>query len=144
MRTLLLTFCTWCALAAGANAADVGRYAWSETPDGLARLDTATGSVALCRRDGDQFTCGQPSITSDSSGDGNDLERRLRTLESRNLELEAQVAALEGELGRKGAKLEIPSDEDVDKVMGFLDRTLKRFKGMMKDLEEDERPGVPL
>ena len=38
----------------------------------------------------------------------------------------------------------IPSDEDVDRNMSFLERMAKKFKGMVKELKESQEPGTPL
>ena len=138
-----------CGLAAisvpNASALDVGRYAWSDTPAGLARLDTATGAVALCTRSGERFECSEGPLS-----DTEKLREQLRQLESRNRALEAQVARLEADVADRQLdamgtpELKLPSEEDVDKVMGFLDRTLKRFRDMMRDLKESDSNEVPL
>ncbi|MBI1383282.1 MAG: hypothetical protein GC150_00010 [Rhizobiales bacterium] len=142
-------------VAGVAAAAEIGRYAWSQTPDGLARLDTATGAVALCRSvDGTLECTGGVGASSPTDGEAGalpdtelgDLRRRLDRLESRNLELEALVARLEAQTNSPpAAGLTLPSEQEVDKMMGFFEGTLKRFRDMMKSLEEpNDRRGVPL
>ena len=43
-------------------------------------------------------------------------------------------------------KMEMPSEEDVDKAMDFMEKLLNRFKGMVEDLKKDKKDddGVPL
>ena len=145
MRILALTLIFIGLVLSAALAAENGRFTMSPTKDGFVRLDTQTGTVSLCNRVDGQWSCGA------ISKDQGDLESELARLRTENNSLRRRLAAQ----GRSGSgsgiapgtgsgKLELPSDEDVDKVLSFFERTMRRLKKMMKEMKEKEPLGTPL
>jgi hypothetical protein len=136
------------ALLSGALRAETGRYTMTPTPDGVLKLDTRTGAVSLCKRSQGAWSC--------ASVDNNESEllARIERLERENERLRARLREARkrplpplAEGKKEGGKLELPSEEDVDKAMDFVERLLKRFKGMVEDLKKnnkEDEDGVPL
>lgn len=126
-------------LAASTHAsAETGRYTMTPTKDGVLKLDTKTGSVSLCRRSSGSWSC------QDIKGNDQGLQAQVDRLEKENSRLRAKLDARLSP--QDGGKLEIPTEKDVDKAMDFMEKLLKRFKGMAEDLKKDnnEGQGVPL
>ena len=114
-----------------------GRYTMKDIEDGMLRLDTATGEVSYCRRKDDNWACDTAEDTRSV------LVEQLAKLQEENAALRKRVAELE-EKPKDSEKLKLPSDQDLDKVMDFMDRLMRRFyaftKSMREQLEE-KKPG---
>ncbi len=122
-------------------SAQSGRYTMTPTKDGVLRLDTRTGSVALCSRTTGDWQC-RPVESSERES-----QERIRQLEEENARLRARLEERRlAPAPREEGKLEIPSEEEVDKAMDFMERLLQRFKGMVEDLNKEKKKedGVPL
>jgi len=110
-----------------------GRYTMTPTEDGVLRLDSVTGRVSHCRRKGAGWAC--TAAADDRAAYREEIER----LEAENESLRRRIAALE----KKGAgKVLLPSDEEIDRVMGFFERLMRRFfdfaRSMRDSLGEDQ------
>lgn len=129
-----------------------GRYTMSPADGGFVRLDTETGAMALCHRRQGQWACEEmPDAT-------RDLRRDNDRLTAENKELKADIRRMEEMLGlgdgkkqdgdrradRPGGKLQLPSEEDVDKALGYIERMFKKFRDKMKQFEGEEGRGTPL
>ena len=122
-------------------SAETGRYSMTPTKDGILRLDTKSGTVSLCSRSTGSWKC------QGIEGESGSQEQKLRRLEQENDRLRSQLEATKlGPAPRDGGKIEMPSEEDVDKAMDFMEKLLNRFKGMVEDLKKDKKEddGVPL
>lgn len=136
------------AAAAGPDAA--GRYTMSPTEGGFVRLDTLTGTMALCTRKDSDFSCTDMPESADAN------RKRMETLEAENKELKDEVKRLEETLGEgAGAGAGVPGDtpkpfampdeKDVDKAFDYLETMIKKFRERMKKLEDKEGgDGTPL
>lgn len=125
-------------LAAPATAKDAGRYSMTPIDDGFLRLDNATGAVSVCKTDDEKWSC--KSVTDDRLA----IQERIDQLEQDNGALRAENARLEALLGEQTdttshppPKLVLPSDEEVDEFIGFINRTAKKFKNMIENLKRD-------
>lgn len=128
-----------------------GRYQMSPVDGGFARLDTETGAISICRGAKDapaaQWNC-QPM------GDGG-ADAQLRKLEAENKELRAEIRRMEDQLGLNGDKsrngekhaeerprgFDLPSEQDVDKALSYMERMIKKFHDAMKRLEGATKGG---
>jgi hypothetical protein len=133
---LLLLFafaCAWAPVALAetptpkaAPESENGRYSMSPVAGGVLRLDTRSGQVSLCRQRGDSWIC---EATADDRA----------AYEKEIARLQAKVAGLEAELGRRpgGSDLKLPSDAEVDRVMKFFETVFRRFIGMIEGLQRE-------
>ncbi len=146
--------CLGGALAFGAITASVaappsgeaerpGRYSMQPTDGGFLRLDTVTGDVSLCARSAQTFECKPVK-------DDRDLQSETARLSTENKEFRAEIKRLEDMLGLDGGahqgknrgKFELPTEEDVDKALSYVERMFKKFRDKMKEFDaEGGRPG---
>lgn len=135
----------WAALALllgllPASAAGDGRYSFDRSGDAIVRLDSETGEVVTCRAEGGQVVC-PPGAAGDPAL-GAEVERLRRQVEA----LEKRLAAVEA--ARPGAPQNaLPSDEELDRTLGFMERFFRRFVDIVKDLDKnlgkEEAPPAP-
>lgn len=129
------------------HAADEGRsrFVMQQTDDGMLRLDTHSGAMSLCQPREGAWSCAQ--IEDDSAGQ----DAELRALQQENKKLKNEINRLRVDLQARPERLTadkpreaLPSEEDVDRAFSFVERLLKRFKGMVEDLRSEEPVGTPL
>ena len=151
--------------SASATTTAPGRFTMTPTDDGMLRLDTLTGAVTMCRKSTEEWKCEKvtggeavnPSDTRSRQGgtsrygyeekdfySKDDAGNELKRLQRENRRLRALLAS-KGITAPPREKLELPSEEDVDKVIGFVERMIERFNGIVKKLQKErEEPGTPL
>jgi len=121
-----------------------GRYSMSPTDEGVVRLDTKTGAMALCTRKDDRWAC----------EDMNDSQRVLMSeiekLQEENKSLKDQVEHLEATLGlgenqadapKPGSTFALPSEEEVDKAFDFLEGVLGKLRERIEKLKKEHGKG---
>ncbi|TDR37550.1 hypothetical protein [Aquamicrobium defluvii] len=130
----LLTLPLLTLMAALASAADdAERYRLEKTEDGYVRMDTATGAMSACREQSGRLVCRMAADERTVVQDEMDrLQDQVRSLEER-------VARLENSLT---AKLEssLPTEEEFNRTMGYMERFFRSFMGIVKDLEKQDSP----
>jgi hypothetical protein len=118
-----------------------GRFTMQPTDGGFLRLDTATGDVTLCAKVAGTFECRPVK-------DDRDLQSEIARLVKENNELKAEIKRLDDQLGLNGGKgqaqrkLELPSEQDVDKAFTYLEGMLRKFRDKLKDLEDLGKDGT--
>lgn len=125
MRAAYLVLALVAALPAAAQtsadppASENGRYAMTPTSDGFLRLDTRTGKVSLCAtRDG--------AVQCRAAADEREAwEREIAALRRENDELKKRAGG--------GPTLRLPSEQEVDQALGFMERMVRRFERMFRD-----------
>lgn len=127
MRTIHAFVAVAAMLTVPAQAQDDERFRLERTGDGYVRLDTVTGRTALCREQGAQLVC-RMAVEDRAAYDA-----RLDELEAKTAALEDRLAALEARV----PELRLPGSEDVDQAMDQVERFLRRFLGIARDLERD-------
>lgn len=141
-----------CFVASGALAAEPapdsenGRYTFSPTADGVMRLDTKTGAVSNCSSSSAGWAC--YAVPDERKA----LDEEIGRLQAENDKLKAQLAARDAAAAPKAddkpaapntaenqRKIEIPlpSDQDMDRVMSFLQRAWKRLVDMANQMQKD-------
>lgn len=131
--------------AVAADEADGGRYTMSATKDGVMRLDTHTGAMALCQRQAGRWSC------QDMDDSQRLLMAEIDKLQTENEHLRNQVEDLEKTLGlnegssdtpKPATKFALPSEDDVDKAFDYLEGMLNKLRDRMEKLkDEHERSG---
>lgn len=135
-------------LAAPVRAEEPGRFSMTQIEDGFLRLDTQSGAMSICRRQDEQWAC--RSVPDDRYA----MQEQITRLEKEKDELSAEIARLEALVGetsstggtdkRSRPLLNLPSEEEVDKFVGFIDRMMRKFKDMFNDLKREGGDGTPL
>lgn len=130
----------WAALPAGAQSglgriegeAAPGRYQIVRIAGAVARLDTATGSLASCRVEGETILCGDgaPAAAEDRAAS----DARIRALEAR-------IAALETVLAEGGPAQ--PGSDETDIAIDRMQKLFRGFADIVKELDEDRASEGP-
>lgn len=131
-----------------------GRYTLSPVTDGVIRLDTRTGTVSTCNNTGTGWAC--YAVPDERTA----LDAEIGRLQADNERLKAQLAAREPAVSGKTdealpksdplkkadpkvadseRKIEIPlpSDQDMDRVVSFLERAWRRLMEMANRMQKD-------
>jgi hypothetical protein len=117
------------AVAAGAQESD--RYQLEKSADGYVRLDKQTGEMSICTEKSGQLVCRT------AADDRTALHDQVMQLEGRVASLEQQLAKAEKD-GLAGSGM--PTDEEFEKTMGYMEKFFRRFMGVVKNLNEDPQP----
>ncbi len=100
------------------------RYTMEKTEGGIVRLDTRTGAVTLCAMDNARLVC---RMAADERAA---FEQEITLLSDR-------VAALE-KAAQQAPIARLPTDEELDRSMRFMENVLKRFMGTLQELEKSQ------
>jgi hypothetical protein len=120
-------------IAGAALAAEAERYRLEKSETGYVRMDMQSGEMSICEERSGQLVCrAAADERSAFQTEVERLENKVRTLEGRVERLENSLAArLEDSL---------PSEEDFEKTMSYMERFFRGFLGIVREFEE-ERPG---
>ena len=140
------------ALAESMADAANGRYTLQPSGDGVIRLDTRTGTVSSCSNSGAGWAC--YAVPDERKA----MDEEIGRLQAENETLRAQLASREpadtgkidealpksdkqvspktAEGGRK-IEIPLPSDQDVDRVMSFLERAWRKLIDMANRVQKD-------
>ncbi|MBN9249192.1 MAG: hypothetical protein BGO03_02925 [Mesorhizobium sp. 61-13] len=125
--------------AAPAHAQETARYQLEKTANGYVRMDTATGAMSTCEDKSGQLVCRMAADERTAAMD--EIDRLNRSID----DLGERVTRLENSLT---AKLEstLPSEEEFNKTMSYMERFVRGFLGIVKDMEKDNGsdPGKPV
>lgn len=130
-----------------------GRYSMTPIPEGVLRLDTRTGTVSTCTKNGAGWAC--YTVPDERSA----LDAEIGRLQAEVEKLKGQLAAgptvsgkidealpksdplkkAEPKVAEGDRKLEIPlpSDQDIDRVMSFLEKAWRRLIDMANRVQKD-------
>jgi hypothetical protein len=142
------------AMAQSMPDAENGRYALSPVADGVIRLDTRTGAVSTCTNTGTGWAC--YAVPDERAA----LDAEIGRLQSDNEKLKAQLAARESVVtgktdealpkadtlkkpepkvadGERKIEIPLPSDQDMDRMMSFLEQAWRRLVDMANRMQKD-------
>jgi hypothetical protein len=130
-----------------------GRYTLAPAAEGVIRLDTRTGAVSNCNNNGNGWAC--YAVPDERAA----MDDEIGRLQAENEKLKAQLAERETTAPGKNAealpksdkqaappkvvqgerKLEIPlpSDQDMDRVMSFVERAWRRLMEIANRMQKD-------
>ena len=123
-----------------------GRFTMQQVDTGVIRMDTQTGAISMCKKQGagDQWSC--ESLPDERKA----LQLEVDRLTKENAELHAEMKRLEDDLKKperhadrgpddKGiGRMPLPTEDDVDKAMGYLKGMYKKLKEKLKEFEDLE------
>ncbi|MGL4241584.1 MAG: hypothetical protein ACRCTI_10780 [Beijerinckiaceae bacterium] len=111
------------ALASPVVAQTSSRFTFQPVDGGMMRLDTETGHVSLCTKSGDSYAC--RSVADDRAAMQEEIDRLKRDNEA----LRRGGVKPQEQTG----KLQLPSEEDIDKAMGLFERMMRRMMRTFRD-----------
>jgi hypothetical protein len=146
------------AIAESMPDSENGRYTLSPVADGMIRLDTRTGTVSTCNNSGAGWAC--YAVPDERAAFDAEIGRLQADIEKLRAQLAAREPTVSGKTDealpksdslKKGEpnaeskaadserKIEIPlpSDQDVDRVMSFLERAWRRLMEMANRMQKD-------
>jgi hypothetical protein len=139
------------AMAAETSDTENGRYTLQPSGDGMVRLDTRTGTVSNCSNSTAGWAC--YAVPDERTA----LDTEIGRLQAENEKLKAQLVAREpapapGKIedalpksdkapspadGQRKIEIPLPSDQDMDRVMSFLERAWRRLIDMASRVQKD-------
>jgi hypothetical protein len=132
-----------------------GRYALSTTADGVLRLDTRTGTVSTCNNNsGKGWAC--YAVPDERAA----MDAEIGRLQAENEKLKAELAQRDPTTtgktdealpksdslkkpepkvaeGERKIEIPLPSDQDMDRMMSFLERAWRRLIEMANRVQRD-------
>ena len=128
-----------------------GRYTLSPIPDGVVRLDTRTGTVSTCTDKGTGWAC--YAMPDERAA----LDAEIGRLQKDNDALKAQLAQREPSVpgkideplpkqdslkpkvadGERKIEIPLPSDRDMERVMGFIESAWRKLLDMASRIQRD-------
>jgi len=111
-------------------ASDAWRFKLQKVDGGFLRLDAQTGQVSFCRERDASWTC------ETAADDRAALEAEIKRLSDR-------VAELEQKRNNPSERFRAPSDQELEQVMGFFEKVMKRFRGVVENLKKEWETDSP-
>jgi hypothetical protein len=111
-----------------------GRYMMTPVDGGFLRMDTDNGVVSHCAKKSAGWSC--ETVTDD-----------YRALQQENEALRREMTQMRrdgtggGTDAKAERKLELPSEEDIDKAIGKFDKYIRKFKDLIEKYQNPEAPG---
>jgi flagellar motility protein MotE (MotC chaperone) len=117
-------------VAASAFSEEADRYRLEKSTTGYVRMDTQTGAMSICEERSGQLVCKMAADERAAFQDEIDrLQNSVKALDQRVVKLENSLAAR--------FESTLPSEEDFNKTMSYMERFLRSFIGIVKDMEKD-------
>jgi len=114
-------------------AADAQRYVLERVEGGLIRMDTATGAMAQCSPQDGVWHC------RGLGGEGQGLADELAALRAENVRLKARLAETEA---KRRHTLDLPSDADIDRLVGVFEKMMRRFMDFARSFDQPRRSDI--
>jgi hypothetical protein len=139
------------AMAAETPDNENGRYTLQPSVDGMVRLDTRTGTVSHCSNSAAGWAC--YAVPDERAA----LDAEIGRLQAENEKLKSELASREpaavpGKIeealpksdkapstaeGQRKIEIPLPSDQDMDRAMSFLERAWRRLIDMANRVQKD-------
>ncbi len=110
---------------------DAARFELQRNGDHFIRLDKQTGAMSLCQDQDGNLICRMAADERAAYDD--ELDR-----------LSERVTALEKTVAAGGGRSTLPSDAEVDRSIGIMERMMRSFMGMVKEFQGGEQGDRPL
>jgi hypothetical protein len=122
------------ALVLAGPAGATSRYVLKDVEGGFIRLDSESGAVSHCRSLDGHWRCEPVADARDA------LQDEIGRLAEENAALKQRLSELEAGLQSEpdsGSRLELPSEQDIDRIFGVFERFMRRFFDFARSLNED-------
>lgn len=119
-----------------AHAAEAQRYQMEKTANGYVRMNTQTGEMSICEERSGQLVC---KLAADER---TALQDEIGRLQGEVKAIEDRVVKLEGSISQK-LESALPTDEEFEKTMGYMERFFRSFMGVVKDFEKEDKAHQP-
>jgi len=124
-------------VAASAYSEETDRYRLEKSDNGYVRMDKQTGAMSICQEHSGQLVCKLAADERAAYQDEIDrLQASMKAMDERVTKLENSLSA------RLESKL--PSEEDFNQTMNYMERFVRGFMGIMKDMDKDKGDGAQL
>ncbi|MER8393012.1 hypothetical protein NKH10_14005 [Mesorhizobium sp. M1340] len=123
-------------IAASAFSEEADRYRLEKSANGYVRMDTQTGAMSLCEERSGQLVC--KTAADERAAFQDEVDRLQNSVKA----LDERVAKLENSLAARFEST-LPSEEDFNKTMGYMERFLRSFMDIVKDMDKDEDGAKP-
>lgn len=138
MRALFIAIPAIAALglgaATGASQERQGRYVMNPTENGFVRLDTETGAMSVCTERNGRWVC---ELMEDEAKALQEEISRLRA-EVKRLEEQAALAEPAPSTKQPERRLELPTEEEVDKALDYFENIFRKFRERIEKFEHEE------
>lgn len=138
MRALFIAIPAIAALglgaATGASQERQGRYVMNPTENGFVRLDTETGAMSVCTERNGRWVC---ELMGDEAKALQEEISRLRA-EVKRLEEQAALAEPAPSTKQPERRLELPTEEEVDKALDYFENIFRKFRERIEKFEHEE------
>lgn len=136
MRKVALSLAT--VIAAASPLAAVAedqqdRYVLEKSGEGFIRMDRQTGAMSYCTPATDGLAC-KPAVDAQA-----DYRAEIGKLQEALAALDRRMVKLESSLSQR-LESKLPTDEDFEKTLSYMERFLRSFMGVVKDLEKEPAP----
>ncbi|MER8724761.1 hypothetical protein NKI19_10025 [Mesorhizobium sp. M0751] len=123
-------------VAASAFSEEADRYRLEKSANGYVRMDTQTGAMSLCEERSGQLVC--KTAADERAAFQDEVDRLKNSVKA----LDERVAKLENSLAARFEST-LPSEDDFNKTMGYMERFLRSFMDIVKDMDKDEDGAKP-
>nr|WIE91558.1 hypothetical protein P9270_029350 [Mesorhizobium sp. WSM4875] len=121
-------------VAASAYSGETDRYRLEKSTNGYVRMDTQTGAMSICEERSGQLVC--KLAADERSAFQDEIDRLQSTVKA----LDERVAKLENSLSAR-LESQLPSEEDFNKTMSYMERFFRSFMDIVKDIDRQEGDG---
>ncbi|RVD54864.1 hypothetical protein EN828_30245 [Mesorhizobium sp. M2D.F.Ca.ET.185.01.1.1] len=118
-------------VAASAYSEETDRYRLEKSANGYVRMDTQTGAMSICEERSGQLVC--KMAADERAAYQDEIDRLDNSVKA----LDARVAKLENSLSAR-LESQLPSQEDFNKTMGYMQQFFRTFKDIVKDMDKED------
>ena len=121
-------------VAASAYSEETDHYRLEKSADGYVRMDTRTGAMSICEERSGQLVC--KMAADERAAYQDEIDRLDNSVKA----LDARVAKLENSLSAR-LESQLPSQEDFNKSLGYMQQFFRTFKDIVKDMDKEDGDG---
>ena len=121
-------------VAVSAYSEETDHYRLEKSANGYVRMDTRTGAMSICEERSGQLVC--KMAADERAAYQDEIDRLDNSVKA----LDARVAKLENSLSAR-LESQLPSEEDFNRTMGYMERFFRTFKVIVKDMNKEDGDG---